>query len=64
MGGWARKHCALTQRRPAQGVQHADVMRELSTRWKAQQRAAGGADDADAELGSALRALDLSNGDD
>ena len=42
-------------------------MRELSVRWKAQQRAAGGAaDEADAaaELGGALRALDLCAGDD
>ena len=41
-------------------------MRELSVRWKAQQRAVGGAaDEADAaELGGALRALDLCAGDD
>ena len=48
------------------GAPHADVMRELSARWKSQQResaenaeiaAGGGAED---ELGGALRALDLS----
>lgn len=50
---------------------HADVMRELSCRWKAQQRLAGGDDAGHAEgdaadaaggmddLGGALRALDL-----
>ena len=51
---------------PMQGVAHAEVMRELSVRWKAQQRVgsgdSGGGGGGD-ELEGALRALDLSGGD-
>jgi hypothetical protein len=62
---FTKEHFAATKA-GMPGAPHAEVMRELSLRWKAQQRAAGAgaSGEAEGELDGALRALDLSGGAD
>ncbi len=69
---FVKDHFGTTKASMGPKAPHAEVMRELSLRWKAQQRdsssgASGGSGGAsgsgDDDLDGALRALDLSGGD-